>query len=74
MVMYQKTMFGRYCCTKSFYHLKTLEKRFEKVSLHYYNGAQKHEGFVGFENACSRAKAHVIITSLNYVYLYARYC
>ena len=35
--------------------------------LYYYNGAQKHEGFVGFENACSRAKTYVILTSLNYI-------
>ena len=25
-----KTMFDRYYCIKSFFHLKTLEKRFEK--------------------------------------------
>ena len=42
--------------------------------LHYYNGAQKHAGFVGFENACSRVKNYVILTSLNYVHFYARYC
>ena len=29
--------------------------------------------FVGFENACSRAKTHAILTSLNYVHIYARY-
>ena len=28
--------------------------------------SKKHEGFVGFENACSRAKTFVILTSLNY--------
>ena len=39
----------------------------------YYNGAQKHEGFVGFENACSKAKTYVVLTSLNYVHFYARY-
>ena len=27
---------------------------------------------IGFENACSRAKTFVIITSLNYVHFYAR--
>ena len=51
---------------KSFYHLKTLKKHIKKFNLYYYNGAQKHEGFVGFENACSRAKTYVILTSLNY--------
>ena len=30
MLMYQKTMFDRYYCIKSFCHLKTLEIRFEK--------------------------------------------
>ena len=74
MLMHQKTMFDRYYCLKSFCHSKTLEKRFEKFILHYYNGAQKHERVVGFENACSRAKTYVILTSLNYVHSYARYC
>ena len=46
----------------------------KKCFLYYHNGAQKHEGFVGFENACSRAKTYVILTSLTYVYFYARYC
>ena len=31
MLMNQKTMFDRYYCIKSFYHLKTLEKRFQKI-------------------------------------------
>ena len=35
--------------------------------LYYYNGAQKHEGLVGFEKACSNAKTYVILKSLNYV-------
>ena len=75
MLMHQKTMFDRYYCIKSFCHLKTLEKSFEKfLFLYYYNGAQKHEELVGFENACSRAKAYVILTSLKYVNSYARYC
>ena len=42
--------------------------------LYYYNGAQKHEGFVGFEKACSRAKTYIILMSLNRVQFYARYC
>ena len=65
--MYQKTMFDRYYCIKSFCHLKTLEKCFENVPfLYYYNGAQKHEELVGFENACSRAKTcHPYVTKLS---------
>ena len=74
MLVYQKTRFDRYYCIKSFCHLKTLEKSFEKIILYNYNGAQKHEGFVGFEKACSRAKTYVILTSLNNVYFYTRYC
>ena len=30
-----------------------------------YYDAQKHEGIVGFENACSKAKTYVILMSLN---------
>ena len=40
MLVYQKTMFDRYYCIKSFCHLETLEKRFEKFILYNYNGAQ----------------------------------
>ena len=68
MIVYQKTMFDRYYCIKSFCHLKTLEKHFEKFIFVYYNGAQKHEGVAGYENAYSRAKTYVIITSQNYVH------
>ena len=70
MLVYPKTMFDRYYCIKSFCHSKTLEKRFEKFVLYYYNGAQKYEGFVSFESACSIAKIYVILTSLNYVHFY----
>ena len=31
------------------FHLKNLEKRFEMFIYYYYNGAQKHEGFVGLK-------------------------
>ena len=74
LVVYQKTMFDRYYCIKSFCHLKTLENASKNSFLYYYNGAQKHEGFVGFEKVCSRAKTYVILMSLNYVHFYARYC
>ena len=74
MLVYQKTMFECYYCIKLFYHLKTLEKCFKSSFLYYYNDAQKHEGFVGYENACSRAKTYIILTSLNYVHFYVCYC
>ena len=74
MLENQKTMFDRYYCLKSFCHLKTWENASKSSFLYYYNGAQKHEGFLGFENACSRAKTYVILTSLNYVHFYVRYC
>ena len=48
MLVYQKTMFDCYYCIKSFCLLKTLEKRLESSFSYYYNGAQKHEGFIGF--------------------------
>ena len=67
-------MFDLYYCIKSFCHLKTLEKSSKSSFLYYNNGAQKHEGFVCFEKACSRAKTYVILTSLNYVHFYTRYC
>ena len=75
MLLYQKTMFDRYYCIDSFCHLKNFGKNASKSSFLYYNnGAQKHEGFVGFKKARSRAKTYVILTSLNYVHFYARYC
>ena len=65
MLAYQKTWLDRNYCIKSFCHLKTLEKCFEKFILYYYNGAQKHEEFIGFENACYRATTcHSIVTKL----------
>ena len=49
MLMYQKTMFDRYYCIKSFCHLKTMEIASKSSFLYYYNGAQKHGGFISFE-------------------------
>ena len=46
----------------------------KSLFLYYYNDAQKHEGFVGFEIASSRAQRYIIIMSLNYVNFYACYC
>ena len=74
MLVLKKTMFDYYNCIKSLCHLKTLEKGFEKFILYYYNGMQKHERFVGFENTCSTATTYLILTSLNYLHFYARYC
>ena len=59
MLVYQKTMFDRYNCLKSFCHLKNLifGKALRKKSfLFYYNGAQKHEGFVGIEKNLFQSK------------------
>ena len=71
MLVYQKAMFDRYYCIKSFYRLKTLENALKKIIYVFpiYNyGAQKHEGFVGFKNACSKVKTYAIMTFLNYVH------
>ena len=45
---------------------KLWENASKSLFLYYnsYNGALKHEGFVGFENFCSRAKTYAILTSL----------
>ena len=72
MLMHKKNMFDRYYCIKSFCHLKLWTNASKSSFLYYVNGAQKHEGFKDFENACSRAKTYVILTSLNYVYSYVR--
>ena len=45
-----KIMFDRYHCIKSVCHLKTLGNASKSSFLYYYNGEQKHEGFVGFES------------------------
>ena len=75
MLVYQKTIFDCYYCIKSFRHLKTRKKTLQKVHFCITIMAQKkREGFVGFENACSRAKTYVILMSLNYIHFYARYC
>ena len=67
MLMYQKTTFDCYYCIKSY----CLWKNGSKSSFLYYNGAQKHEGLVGFENVCFRAKTYVILMSLNNIHSYA---
>ena len=72
MIMYQKTMFDPYYYITYFCHLKTLGNASKRSFLCYYNSAQKHEGFLGFENAYSRGKTYVILTSLNNVRFYAR--
>ena len=53
---------------------KLWKKASKNSFLYCYNGTQKHEGFVGFEKACSRANTYVILTSLNNVHFYAPYC
>ena len=74
-VSISKNMFDRLYCIKIFLSLENFGKNASQCSvLYYYNGAQKHEGFVGFENACSRVTTYVILTSLNYVHFYARCC
>ena len=63
--MYQKTMFDRYYCIKSFCHLKTLENASKSLFLYYYNGAQKHEGSVCFKSLFqSKDLRHPNITEL----------
>ena len=55
MLMYQKSMFNRYCCIKAFFPSKTLEKLLQKVLFSCtYNGTEKHVTCEHFENAASR--------------------
>ena len=63
MLEYQKTIFDRYYCIKSFCHLKIWKIASKSSFLYYFNGAQKHEGFVGFEKAFFRAMDYVILRS-----------
>ena len=42
--------------------------------LYFYICAQEHEGFVGFEHACSTAKTYIILTSLKCGHFYVRHC
>ena len=74
MLVHQKTMFDCYYCIKSFCLLKLWKNALKRSFFECYNGAQKHEGFVGIENACSIAYTYVILTSLINVHFYARYC
>ena len=51
LIVYQKTKFDQYYCIKSFFSLEKMGKRLSKVHF-CITIMQKHEGFVGFENAC----------------------
>ena len=63
MSMYQKSMFDRYYCIKTFFLSQTLGKLLQKVLFTYtHNGAEKHVTCERFENAASRAKTNIIAT------------
>ena len=66
-------LYGKIFASLSQSHLNWMISRFQcilvksdELCAFAYNCAQKHDGFVGFENACSRAKTYVILTPLNY--------
>ena len=59
---------------QSFVTWKLWKNASKSSFFYYYNGTQKHEWFVGFENTYSRAKTYIILTLLNYVNFYAQYC
>ena len=63
MLVYKKTMFGRYYCIEPFCHLKTLEKRFEKFIFVLLSWHAEHKGFVGIEKDCARAPNVTILRS-----------
>ena len=64
LLMFQKSMFYRYYCIKTFFFCsKTLEKLLQKVLFTCTcNGAEKHVTYERFENATFRAKTKVIAT------------
>ena len=63
MFKYQKSMFDRYYCIKTFFRSKTLEKLLQKVLFSCtYNGTEKHVSCERFENATSRVKTNFITT------------
>ena len=68
MLMYQRSMFDRYYCIKKTWILwrKCFEKFFFPVPI-------MTRKVICFENATSRAKAKVILTSQNYVCICACY-
>ena len=73
MLVYQKTMFDHYYCIKSFCHLKTLEKRFEKINfctcITDYS-PQRHEGFIVFKIPVTEQR----LMLLNNVHFSGHYC
>ena len=74
MSMNQKSMFDRYYCIKNILSLENFGKNLSKSSFSCtYNGAERYVTCIRFENAASRAKTNVILTSLNYVRYCARY-
>ena len=68
MLVYQKTMFDCYYCIKSFCFLNLFGKTLKSSIFVLPIIPQTYEGFVGFKNACSRAKTYAILTLLNYVH------
>ena len=64
MLMYQKSIFDRYYCIKTFSRTKTLEKMPRKGLFRaLYTGAKRHVTCERFENAASRAKTNAMSTS-----------
>ena len=63
MQMYQKSMFDRYYCKKTFFSLENFgETASKSLFTCTYNGAEKHITCKCFENAATRAKTNVITT------------
>ena len=69
-----ENLFDCYYCIKTFCHLKTLKKIFQKVILScIYNGAKSHVACECFENSASNANDNIILTSRNYICYCAHY-
>ena len=76
MLVYQKNMFWSLFLQKViFVTCKLLNNASKSSFLHYYNGGEKHEGFVEFENAFFQSKdlhsyirwsVHVTVDDVNF--------
>ena len=80
MLMYQKSMFDRYDCIKSFSHSKSLEKKPRNVFFFFffffflcsYICSERHVTCERFKNAASRSKTNVMLTSIRRHYRYRK--
>ena len=75
MLVYQKILFDRNYCKKSFCLLKTSEERFEKFIFELLIMARKSmKDLHVLKTPVPEQRPNIILMSINYVHLYACYC